>query len=259
MSEPLAGHDEREPADLRRGMNLGNALDTVREGERGLRLDERYFDAIRDAGFDTVRLPVKWSAHAEEAAPFTIAPAMLARVDWAIAQLLDRGLNVVLNVHHYDELSADPAGHETRYLALWGQLAARYAEWPARLCFELLNEPRDALVPARWNALLARALTVVRASNPDRAVLVGPARMNTVEALPELVLPRTISLVVTVHYYAPMEFTHQGAAWTAGADQWLGTTWGDDADRAAVRRDLAAAAAWAGAQGHPLFIGEFGA
>ncbi|MEZ0293216.1 MAG: glycoside hydrolase family 5 protein, partial [Solirubrobacteraceae bacterium] len=54
----------------------------------------------------------------------------------------------------------------------------------------------------------------------------------------------------------PFRFTHQGAPWIAGADAWLGTAWGTDADRARLRADLAAAAAWA--RGRRLFLGEFG-
>jgi aryl-phospho-beta-D-glucosidase BglC (GH1 family) len=49
---------------LGRGISLGNALDTLREGDAGFRLRDQYFADIRDAGFETVRLPVKWSAHA---------------------------------------------------------------------------------------------------------------------------------------------------------------------------------------------------
>jgi hypothetical protein len=49
---------------LGRGISFGNALDTLREGDAGFRLQERYFAEVRAAGFDTVRLPVKWSAHA---------------------------------------------------------------------------------------------------------------------------------------------------------------------------------------------------
>jgi hypothetical protein len=44
---------------LGRGISFGNALDGLREGDAGLRLCERYFAEVRDAGFDTVRLPVK--------------------------------------------------------------------------------------------------------------------------------------------------------------------------------------------------------
>jgi endoglucanase len=243
---------------LGRGISFGNALDTLREGDAGFRLRERYFAEVRDAGFDTVRLPVKWSAHAGESSPYTISPALFQRVDWAISEALDRGLNMVLNVHHYDELNHAPYEQQPRFLGLWRQIAARYAGWSGRLYFELLNEPRAAMTAKAWNELIPLALAVVRERDPGRAVIVGPARMNDIGALPELELPDDDRLVVGVHYYAPFEFTHQGAPWREGADQWLGTTWGDDADRRAVRDDLARAASWARDHGRPLFIGEFG-
>ena len=243
---------------LGRGISFGNALDTLREGDAGFRLQERYFAEVRDAGFDTVRLPVKWSAHAGESSPYTISPALFERVDWAIGQALDRDLNIVVNVHHYDELNEAPREQRPRFLGLWGQIAARYAGWPGRLYFELLNEPRDAMTAEAWNELIPLALAVIRERDPGRAVIVGPARMNDIGALPELDLPADDRLVVGVHYYSPLEFTHQGAPWRAGADQWLGATWGDDADRRAVRDDLAMAASWARDHGRPLFVGEFG-
>jgi endoglucanase len=43
-------------------------------------------------------------------------------------------------------------------------------------------------------------------------VIVGPARMNDIGELTELELPDDDRVVVTVHYYAPLEFTHQGRA-----------------------------------------------
>jgi endoglucanase len=158
---------------------------------------------------------------------------------------LDRGLNVVVDVHHYDELCADPAGHADRFLALWRQIGARYAHHPPAVHFELLNEPRQPMTAPNWNRLLAAALAVVRESNPDRGVIVGPAAMNTIDALAELTLPADNELIVTVHYYEPFEFTHQGAPWWPGAERWLGTTWGSDADSEAVHADLERLAGWA--------------
>src|SRR5215470_807883 len=69
---------------LGRGMNLGNALEAPKEGAWGVILQPGYFRAIREAGFDTVRLPVCWSAHALPDAPYTIDAAFAERVDWAI-------------------------------------------------------------------------------------------------------------------------------------------------------------------------------
>jgi endoglucanase len=66
---------------LGRGVNLGNALDAPKEGEWGVTLQEDFFSIIREGGFDTVRLPIKWSAHAETDAPYAIDPAFFARTD----------------------------------------------------------------------------------------------------------------------------------------------------------------------------------
>ena len=213
---------------------------------------------VREAGFDTVRLPVKWAAHADASAPFTIDGSFLELVDRAIEWALRRDLCVVLDIHHFDELSADPDAHAARFLALWSQIGEHYAGASDRLCFELLNEPHDPMSPERWNRLLADALTVVRASNPERAVIVGPVRWNIPDALPALRLPDDDRLIVGMHYYSPFRFTHQGAGWIEGAGEWLGASWGTDADRARVRADLERAAAWARAQDRPLFLGEFG-
>ena len=242
---------------LGRGISFGNALDAAGDGPK-FRLRERYFDDVADAGFSTVRLPVRWPAHAGRSPPYGISPAFFGRVDWAVSQALRRDLNVVVNVRHYHELNGAPHGHRARFVALWAQIAAHYASWPQRLCFELLNEPRDAMTPQAWNDLLPAALAAVRGHDPGRIVIAGPARMNDIGALPQLVLPADDRLAVTVHYYAPFAFTHQGAPWIAGARQWLGTSWSDDTGRRAVHDDLASAAAWAQEHGHPLFIGEFG-
>ena len=242
---------------LGRGISFGNALDAAGGGPE-FQLRERYFDDVRNAGFSTVRLPVRWSAHAGQSPPYVISPAFFGRVDWAVSQALRRDLNVVVNVHHYHELTDAPRGHQARFLALWAQIAAHYASWPGRLVFELLNEPRGAMTARAWNELLPAALAAVRERDPGRTVIIGPARMNDIGALAQLALPADGRLAVTIHYYAPFEFTHQGAPWMAGAGRWLGTSWSDDTGRQAVRDDLTAAAAWANEHGRPLFIGEFG-
>src|SRR5262245_62600536 len=102
---------------LGRGLNLGNALEAPREGAWGVTLKAEYFKAIKDAGFDTVRLPVKWSAHAAADAPYTIDPKLAARVDWAVDQALANKLKIIVNVHHYSEIDADPDRHLPRLVA----------------------------------------------------------------------------------------------------------------------------------------------
>jgi endoglucanase len=91
-------------------------------------------------------------------------------------------------------------------------------------------------------------------------VLIGTPFWNSVDHLDDLALPAgDTNLIVTVHYYKPMEFTHQGAPWSSAKDK-SGIVWPrDDADRAAVSNDFAKVAAWAKANNRPIHLGEFGA
>lgn len=245
-----------------RGINLGNALEAPREGEWGVVLKEQYFRIIKDAGFEHVRIPVRWSAHAEQAPPYRIDEKFAARVEWAVQQALDQGLAVVLNVHHYDELMRQPDQHRARFIALWRQISERFQRYPKQLAFELCNEPHNQLTAEKWNDMLAEALKAVRVANPDRTVVIGPVGWNNVNELPKLSLPKEDrNIVVTFHYYDPFHFTHQGAGWVgAEADKWLGTRWsGTAAERLAVCRDLNRAIEWAVKNERPIYMGEFGA
>jgi endoglucanase len=245
---------------LGRGINLGNALEAPKEGAWGVTLKPEYFMAIKQAGFDSVRLPARWSAHAGADAPYTVDAKFAERVDWAIDQALASKLNIIVNVHHYDEIYADPDEHLPRLVGLWEQLAARYKDRPADVYFELLNEPHDKLAGDKWNAAIPKLLAAVRKTNPTRPVIVGPGQWNGMGALDKLELPKDDNLIVTVHFYDPFQFTHQGAPWVQGADKWKGKKWtGSDAEQAAIRKAFERTAAWAKAHGRPIFLGEFGA
>lgn len=245
---------------LGRGVNFGNALEAPTEGEWGMTLEARFFDLAKAGGFQTIRLPVRWSAHAAETAPYTIDPAFFERVDWAIAQATSRGLNIVVNIHHYEALMADPAGQRERFLALWAQIAERYQHQPASVLFELCNEP-NGISARQWNTLAAEALAVVRQTNPTRNVVIGGVEWNSLNGLLSLELPEADRQVIaTFHYYLPFEFTHQGAEWVAGADAWLGRTWeGSSNERVNLTYDLDRAAQWAADHQRPVWLGEFGA
>ncbi len=244
-----------------RAINLGNALEAPTEGEWGVVLKEEFFQLIQDAGFTAVRIPVRWNAHAETSAPYTIAPDFFKRVDWAVSQALARGLVVVLNIHHYEEMMQDPQANTERFLGLWKQIAEHYQNYPSALMFELLNEPNSRLGAKTWNDLIAATLPVVRASNPTRKIVVGPAQWNSYQALQDLRLPADdLQLIVTFHYYEPFQFTHQGAEWVDGSAAWLGTDWtGSRAQKQTLQFHFDGVAQWAKDNQRPIFLGEFGA
>ncbi len=246
---------------LGRGINLGNALEAPTEGSWGVTLKACYFRVIKQAGFNSVRIPIRWSAHADQTPPYTISPQFFARVDWAVHQALSNHLMVVINVHHYTKLMEDSAGQKGRFLSLWNQIARHYQTYPPQLLFEILNEPHDQLTPALWNAYLAEALSIIRKSNPARTVVIGTAGWGGIRELQALVIPEEEqNAIVTIHYYEPFHFTHQGAEWVAGSNAWLGTTWNaTPAELAALNRDFDTVARWASRNRRPIFVGEFGA
>ncbi len=258
---PLDPNIAQANARLGLGVNLGNALEAPTEGEWGVLLQPEYFRLIKEAGFDTVRLPVRWSAHAEAEPPYTIDPKFAERVDWAIDQATAQGLNIVVNVHHYNHLDADPVAHLPRLAAIWTQIAERHRDRPDSVYFELYNEPHGKFDAPTWNAAIPVLLEAVRRSNPTRPVIVGPVSWNSIGALDALKLPEDDrNLIATVHYYEPFEFTHQGAEWVEGSDKWLPRAWaGSGAEQAAVRESLEKAAQWAKTHDRPMFLGEFGA
>ncbi len=258
---PAEDEAARYNRELGRGVNLGNALDAPTGATWAVRLKSEYFRTIRQAGFDSVRIPVSWSLHAAAQPPYRIEPGFFANVDWAINQALSQGLAVVLDVHHDVDMERQPDQGFPRLVAIWEQLAQHYRDYPDKLSFELLNEPSGALTDEKWQGVMSALLRTVRAKDPKRIVVVGPAFWNSLDHLDKLVLPPDDRrIVVTFHYYVPLKFTHQAAGWVPGSDKWKGTTWtGAPEEQAVIDRDFDKAAAWAARNARPLYLGEFGA
>ena len=100
----------------------------------------------------------------------------------------------------------------------------------------------------------------MRRSNPRRTVIVGPTSWNNIKDLDKLDLPsKDRRLIVTVHYYSPFPFTHQGAAF-AGLRDKIGVPWnGTEKERQAIVNDFDKAQTWAQKHQRPIYLGEFGA
>ena len=245
------------PFPMRRGVNLGNALEAPNEGDWGYRIEPAHVIAIRDAGFDGIRVPVRWSAHADRSG--VVRPDFLVRVAAIVDQALALGLSVQLDCHHYDDLIANPQAERTRFLNIWRAIAEDLQDAPPQLMFEPLNEPHGP----RWSAsslrdLQREVLGVIRDSNPRRPVVFGPGNWQNIDALDSWRPPEGENIAVSVHYYEPHAFTHQGAEWLGAEAPRFGRDWGTAADRRAVETHIARAADWGAARGYAMQLGEFG-
>lgn len=214
------------PSGLGRGVNFGNMLEAPSEGEWGLFVQEVFFDKAVEAGLDHIRLPVSWTHHADKNPPYAIDPVFMARVDWCVDMALARGLKIIVNNHHHQELNEDPLAEWPRALAIWQQIADHMKDRPETVYFEVLNEPHDAFndQPQLWNQLLAESHAIIRATNPTRWVIAGPVRWNSVGALAQFDPPVDQHFITTIHWYEPFAFTHQGAAWITPTPP-VGVTW----------------------------------
>jgi endoglucanase len=266
---PASAKVRAEFAQLGPGINFGNMLDAPREGDWGSRVRDGYPAMVWQAGFRHVRLPVRWSAHARPDADAQIDPEFMARVDVVVDSLLAQGFTVILDMHHYRQLdgdrfdpgeaSVDPRNVKPRFLSMWRQIAGHFAGRGDKLWFELYNEPHGEQTAASWNDLAARALDVVRASNPQRTIVIGPVKWNSARELSALALPPDSNLVATVHDYQPFRFTHQQASWAGGEVARLsGETCCNSDQREALTEPLTLAKRWADQNLIPVWLGEFG-
>lgn len=258
----LAGSDasaaEAIAQRLGRGVNM-LGYDPIWKDRAKARVKMEDFARIRAGGFQHVRINLHAFAHLR--ARNRLDPAWLATLDRVVKAATRAGLMVILDVHEYQPCGEAPDRCRPKLLAVWEQLAARYRDAPGSVLFEVLNEPSSKLTPELWNVLFADVLAVIRRTNPSRVVIVGPGEYNNFRHLDALALPEDDrNLIVTVHYYDPFPFTHQGADWThPGRVNDVGIGWGSQAERDQLASDIARIAAWGRERGRPILLGEFGA
>ena len=247
-------------ARLGKGINFGNTYEAMSSWQSPF--DPADMKRIADLGFTHVRIPIRWERddRSMSSSPYTIRPDFMQTIQSVVDEALKQKLHIILNMHHHDALFANPAAGKARFLAQWKQIAGYFRDYPDSLLFEILNEPHDQLTPALWNDYAKSALQVIRETNPRRCVLIGTAEWGGVGGLSSLVLPDDPQLILTLHYYNPFQFTHQGASWSEGSDAWLGTQWRDTSfERQAVEQDFKAAIRLANEKSIPIHVGEFGA
>ena len=241
---------------MTRGVNILGYDPLWKDPAKG-RFQMRHFKVIKDGGFDAVRLNLHAFSHMDSGNQ--LDPAWLKTLDQVIEAASAQKLTVILDEHDFNTCGKDPAACKPKLFAFWKQIGARYKDAPDGVVFELLNEPNKEMTDELWNTWVSELLPIVRATNPTRNVIIGPAFWNNISHLEQLNLPAgDRHLIATVHYYLPMEFTHQGAPWNPDTPK-TGVTWGTDAERARMKADFDVVQAWSKAQGRPILLGEFGA
>ena len=243
---------------LGRGVNI-IGYDLIWNSREKARFQAGYLRMLKDAGFSNVRINLHPFRHMKQGEDYALPASWWEVLDWAVTNALQSDLMVILDLHEFGAMGTDPEGNKARFLAFWRQVSERLRDAPDRVLFEILNEPSRKLTAEMWNQYFQEVLAIIRKTNPNRTVIIGPAGYNAIGQLADLKLPEgDRNIIVTVHYYSPMDFTHQGASWAGRADK-VGVEWkGTDVEKAAVEQDFAKAQAWAKEHNRPVFLGEFG-
>ena len=203
------------------GWNLGNTLEAVpTEGAWGPAATQDLINAVADAGFNTVRLPVAWDIHANQST-LEIDPAWMARVKQVVDWCYAKNLHVIINCHWdggWLENNITDTVNPTinaKMHSYWTQIATAFAGYNDRVIFAGANEP-NCKTAAEWETLRSyynTFISAVRATGGNNAtrwlVIQGPdtnidKTYDWVNTLPADSTPGR--LMVEVHFY-PFQWT----------------------------------------------------
>lgn len=249
---------------LKKGMNL-TCWEMEEWRPREYLLEEKYYYELADKGFDHVRIPVKFSLYASSAESNPIPKDFLSKLDRAIKLAFKYDLYVVLDMHGCGDINNNTENWKQPLYAQWRQLAEHYKDYDDRLLFELLNEPADGgnkgispLNSDKLNEIMNETIRVIREIDKERVLVAAVSPMNMVYSMDTVDLPADDSnIIAAVHSYEPLEFTHQGAAWSSQIADRNAVPWKDEYKKV-ISEVIAKAAAWSKNSGRQVWLGEFG-
>lgn len=224
------------------------------------------FAIIKAAGFNSVRIPVRWH-HNSDPVNHTVNPERLAGVVKHVQMAISAGLAVVIDWHHYSELmivggnkANNPTAYEEEmlhFLSIWNQVATTFNAFPDNMVvFEILNEPSISSADV-VNDIMMRAYQVIRAAAPGKTIMFEAYHLAKFGDLPSLKMPPDGNIIFSGHYYEPYTYSHQGLGYDCK---------GDDAKVISAPSDFAGYVSLAkkyypdinGVDFIPMNMGEFG-
>lgn len=267
--------------DMKLGWNLGNSLDctnitlsnpTVTDYETAWGnpvTTKAMVDAVKKAGFNTIRIPVTWDTKFGAAPNYTINAAWMDRVQEVVNYGIDNGMYVIINLHHESNWLVPNSAYQSTATAklqkVWTQIATRFQKYDEHLIFETMNEPRVVGDPTEWSGGTAQTRAIVNefnltsvnairmtgGNNTYRFIMVPTYAASSVPvAVDDLVIPNNDkNCIASLHMYSPYFF----------AMDINGTSsWGSDSDKASLDSELDAVYNKFISKGIAVVIGECG-
>lgn len=218
------------------GWVLGNTLSSYIDGMPDTadvetcwgnpRTTKQMIDSVAAAGFNALRLSVRWYPHFTDSINAVVDTTWLARIkeiaDWG----LDDGMQVMINTDHEEWLElqpyyADSASVLHKERNLWRQLAMYFRDYDDRLVFAGTGEPHageffskpteeNLFMQNHMNQVFVDAVRSTGGRNLQRNLLVQTYQSDPRLAPEAFVKPKDVSdghLIVEIHYYYPFQYT----------------------------------------------------
>jgi xylan 1,4-beta-xylosidase len=234
------------------GWNLGNALESIGSETAwgNPATTQTLIDAIKDAGFKTIRIPLAWKQYAD--AGDQISPRWMARVTEVVGYARKAGLYTIINVHWdggwlQPTLAAQPAAN-ARLARFWTQIATHFNNHDDKLLFAGTNEvmvegdygtpkPEYIAVQNGFNQIFVDTVRATGGNNAVRHLIVQGFNTNIDHSVNFAVMPKDTAkdrLMMEVHFYDPYDFTinEKSTIWQWGAtatDPKATQAWADEA------------------------------
>ena len=128
---------------------------------------EAMIQAVKKAGFNAIRIPIRWQCHITDKQTMNIDPAWIARIKTVVGWCLDNDLKVIINAHHEKWLESNPTytykdDNCNKLALLWTNIASEFANYDNRLAFAGTNEVH---IKDNWKEPTAENLAVQNAYN----------------------------------------------------------------------------------------------
>ena len=173
-------------------------------------IQDEWFQAVKDAGFQSIRMPVRWNQTALHEPPYTLQAARVEGVKRHVKIANGLGMPVVINQHHFNELYDNPEKYMAAFYGIWENIAEEFKDFDNdSLIFEILNESRG-----KSDAVLAQmtdsAIKIIRKTNPGRTIMIDPGNWGKFEQMDAFADIKDSNIIIDGHYYEPYSYSHKG-------------------------------------------------
>lgn len=211
--------------DVVMGWNLGNSLECPNtETEWGNpKTTQAMIHAVAEAGFNAIRIPVRWINHVNNTTDMVVNADWLARVKEVVDWCLEENMYVIINTHHEDWYDRNPyyskqEENNRKLAALWTCVATYFRDYDQRLIFAGTNETtvnwaaptaEQQAVQNSYNQTFVDAVRETGGKNYYRNIVVQTFACSPYHGLNGFTIPTDKvegRLSVEFHYYDPYEY-----------------------------------------------------